>query len=631
MSAPGPDVTPVDEKETGPVRRWLGHLVARARQAPQALADETRDALDEFATAPRAAASPSTSAGTKALEEAWSRSRPGTYAIVFFSLFINVLRLAVPLYIFQLLDRVLTSRSVETLIMLTIIALAAVVAGAVAESIRRRLLTGWGVWIEGHFGRRVLLLGLRQGGGLRPSQMLKDLESLRQFLASGTVPAWLDVMFVPVFLVIIFLISPVIAGIVVLALAIMLTLGTMNERLTRSSRSAATRAGQDSSEWLVSVERDAKAVGSHDISTNLANRWQRSAETRLQENMATRMVGLLTSDGMKLVEGCLRIFCYGVGVVLVLLGNLSVGGVIAAALLARLVSGAFRRAMSSWRNLVSARAAYARVKRYLAADEPAPSVTQAKGHALTLQVDDISHRYDEQPGSLFRHVSLVLKPGELLCIVGPSGSGKSTLARILSGKMAPRSGMVRYGGVDIMRLPPEEMARQLNYLPQDAHIFPGTIRENIAGVAPVSDDDIIAAASMAGIHDKIVRLPMGYETEIGDGAAALSAGERQRVALARAFLGQPSLIVLDEPEAHLDGGAIQLLNEALAACKARGAMVVVTSHSAEVASIADKAVVIKNSRGAVYGSREELREWRRQTLRSNPRIVAGTSSNEQGS
>lgn len=604
----GTAAKPAVERRPGLLRRWLGGVT------------------EELASAPRASASPSTSPGTKALEKAWSRSRPGLAAIGAFSIFINVLRLTVPLYIFQLLDRVLSSRSIVTLIMLTVIALAAIATGAIAESIRRRLLTGWGVWVEGHFGRRVLLLGLRQDGGPRPSQMLKDLESVRQFLASGTPTAWIDVLFVPIFLLIIFLISPVIAAIVALALAIMLTLGTLNERLTRTSRRAASQASQDSGEWLMSVEREAKAIGSHDISTNLANRWQRSAETRLQENMSTRMVGLLTGDGMRLVEGCMRIFCYGVGVLLVLLGSLSVGGVVSAAMLARVTSGGFRRAMASWRNLVQARSAYDRMKRHLASDEPAASVTQARGNALTLQIDDISHRYDEQSGSLFRHVSLVLQPGELLCIVGPSGSGKSTLARILSGKMAPRSGMVRLGGVDILRLSPQDLSRQLNYLPQDAHVFPGTIRENIAGVAAVTDNDIIAAASLAGIHDAIVRLPLGYETEIGEGAgAALSAGERQRVALARAFLGQPALIVLDEPEAHLDAAAIQLLNDALAACKTWGAMVIVTSHSADVASIADKAVVLKNAKATVYQNRDE---WRRQSRRTNPRVVGGTSSGE---
>jgi ABC-type protease/lipase transport system fused ATPase/permease subunit len=340
----------------------------------------------------------------------------------------------------------------------------------------------------------------------------------------------------------------------------------------------------------------------------------------------------MTGDGMRLVESCLRILCYGTGVLLVLGGGLTLGGVVTSALLARLTSGAFRRAMSSWRTMVTARAAYARVERYLAQDEPAAHVTHARGRSLTLQVDDISHRYDEQPGSLFRHISLVLEPGELLCIVGPSGSGKSTLARILGGRMAPRSGMVRLGGVDIMRLPPKDMSGLLNYLPQDANIFPGTIRDNIAGGSKVADDDVIEAATLAGIHDAIIRLPQGYETEIGDGAGALSSGERQRVALARAFLGNPAIIILDEPEAHLDTRAIQLLNETIAACKARGAMLIITSHSAEVASMADKAIVLKNAKGTVYTSRDDLWEWRRQTRRSNPRIVAGKSTtNEQGS
>ncbi len=563
------------------------------------------------------------------LRSAWRQSYAGLAAILIFTLLINVLKLALPLYIFQLLDRVVSSRSVETLIMLTLIVVVAVTAGAAAEFVRRWLLIRWGYWIERQFGRRLLLKGLRNGQDVRkrPSDFLRDLSALRQFVAGRAAIAWLDVIYVPAFVLVIFLISPLISLVVVVAMTIILVLGVLNETLSRGSRSKATRATRDRADWLSAAERDPEVMGSSSVAGNLAKHWEQSSSKRLDQNLSTRWISLATGDSMRLVETCQRIACYGLGIWLVLAGNLTIGGVIAAAILGRIASGTFRRAMSSWRDVASGYSAYGRVRNGLGDEEARLQVTSNRAERLSLHLDDIGHRFSEQSNSLFRHISMSLEPGQMLTIIGPSGSGKSTMARILAGRIPPRTGMVRLGDADITRFPPNELASRLGYLSQHTQLFRGTVRENIAGLNDkITDDEVIAAADLVGIHETITSLPEGYETEIGDRSNVFSAGQCKQIALAGVICTHPDLLILDDPESFLDEPARIALRQALSACKSKGMIVIATSQSMRLGRISDRAIVFNgNGRTTICGSREEVRELRRASKRTGPRIV---SSNE---
>ena len=543
------------------------------------------------------------------LRAAWRQSLPGLLVVVLLSFFISVMQLAIPVFIFQLFDRVIASRSVETLLMLAAITVLAVIAAAVAEIVRRWMLMRWGGWIERRFGRRLLLVSLQNATQRRPGASLRDLGTLRQFVSGSAATAWLDVIWTPAFLLVVYLIHPLIALILATGILVMAALGTLSELLTRSARNAATRATEDRGDWLATAERRAETIGSLKLGENLADRWDRSCAERIAENLSTRWYGLASAETMRLIENFIRIGSYGVGLWLVLKGELSVGGAIAASLLARVVSSMVRHAMASWQKLASARSAYLRISTQLADGSVALPLVLDWVALLPLTIEDLGHRYAGQENSVFRNLSLSLQPGEVLTVIGPSGSGKSTFSRILVGYLKPRSGVVRLGDAEITHYAPEAVSRYLGYLQQEVQLFRGTIGENIAGLGPEDFELVVEAAKLAGIHEVLTRLPLGYETRIEDESDTLSVGARKRIGLARALYNRPRLIVLDEPASNLDEAFCETLKQAIIACSGRGAIVVVTSHSDTFVDIANKAVLLDHSgRTRVYETPTEVRQ-----------------------
>jgi PrtD family type I secretion system ABC transporter len=533
----------------------------------------------------------------------------GLAVVVLLSFFINLMKLAVPIYIFQLLDRVIASRSVETLVMLTIIIVCAVLAGGLAEIVRRWMLMRWGAWIGRQFGRQLLLASLEGRSRRRPSAALRDLRNLQQFVSGSAAPAWLDVVWAPVFLLIVYLIHPLIALITVVGLLIMGALGAISEHMTRATRSAATKATEDRSDWLATAERRSETIGTLRIVRHLADRWHRSSSAGIAENLSTRLLAMASAEVMRFIENVTRIGTYGVGVWLVLAGELTVGGVIAGALLARMAAGSVRQAMKNWQKLASARSAYRRIKVQLSEDPATPTVSLDPQSPLPLHFEDVSHRYPDRENSVFRNITLSLLPGEVLYVIGPPGSGKSTFSRIAVGYLQPRSGVVRLGDADITRHAPEQLCRYVGYLEQEVQLFRGTIGENIAGLDRGDPRMIKAAAELANIHDFIRRLPRDYDTPIEDETDALCVSERRRIGLARALYGRPSLIVLDEPDTGPDAATLASLKQAICACRDWGGTVVVTSQSEALAEISDKVLLLgEEARVRILGSREEVQE-----------------------
>jgi ABC-type protease/lipase transport system fused ATPase/permease subunit len=312
---------------------------------------------------------------------------------------------------------------------------------------------------------------------------------------------------------------------------------------------------------------------------------------------------------MRLVENVTRIASYGVGVWLVLKGELSLGGVIAASLLARMASNMARHAMASWQKLASARSAYLRISAQLADGSAPPPPVLDRLAMPTLTIEDLGHRYAHQENSVFRSLDLSLRPGEVLNVIGPSGSGKSTFSRILVGYLKPRSGVVRLGDADITRYAQEDLSRYIGYLQQDVQLFRGTVGENIAKLGHADFEQAVEAARLANIHEVITRLPLGYETRIEDESDIFSVGERKRIGLARALYDRPRLIVLDELAANLDEAFCNAIKRAITACTGWGAIVVVTSHSDTFADVANKIVLLDHSgRTRIYETPSEVRE-----------------------
>ncbi|MCB1522392.1 MAG: ATP-binding cassette domain-containing protein [Hyphomicrobiaceae bacterium] len=555
----------------------------------------------------RAPATESVSWGRDGLREAWAQSRPGLVTVGMLTVLVNLLRIALPLFVFQVLDRVMASRSIDTLAVLAVFTVFAVIVGALAEIVRRWMLVSWGDYIEAVFGRALFVSGLSSEIGSRnraatagPSRALADLAALRQFVSGGAVIAWLDVWFAPFFLLVVYLIHPALAGIVFTSMCIMLALGIVNERTTRDARSSAKSAKRASASFIEAAELQPEAVMSRPVAERLAGRWHEEAHARREGNLVVRLSGLAISDTMRLVETLQRIACYAIGAMLAISGSLTIGGVIAGAVLGRIASTPVRRAMSQWRTLSLARMSYHRLKERLSRLDRLRAPLYDRQAPLTLKLSNVTHRYGRRDRAVVKGLSLTAMPGELVAIHGPSGSGKSTLARLSAGLTSPTAGRICLGELDVAHLLRTPDGAPVGYLPQDVGLPEGTIQEIISGFADDRSKRVVEAAKGAGIHDIVMGLPGGYDTVISPQARPLAGGELKRLAIARAIYRRPSLIVLDEPEANLDRRTVRQLIATLDRLKATGSVIVVTSLSKTFLGVADH--IVELGRGSRMSS-----------------------------
>ena len=517
-------------------------------------------------------------------------------AVAIFTAFINILKFATPLFLLQVLDRVPESRSVGTLVMLTIAALIAVVTAVVLDAIRGQMLVRWAAWIGAQFGPRLVREGLaasRLDDSPSIQNGLGDLAKVQTFVAryAGT---WLDVFWAPLFIVGVYLVHPLLGGIAAAAVLLLLLLGWMQEATTRSARVAAREASGEAGELMSSAERHLEAVGAHAMTGNLAERWWRSAAVRLDERERSERRAAVFRAMIRGLGECARIGMIAVGIWLYIQDSLTLGGVFAARVMMGFGYRLLERTVRNWRSYRDAVQAYRRIRDGLAGEQAAASVDDGTSGAPLL-LERVSYRYPGQREHILRSLSLSLEPGQMVLVIGAAGTGKTTLCRLLVGLLSARYGQVRLGDVEIARLPPESRARLLGYLPQHPHLLPGTVRENIARMGSGHFGEVLAAAKLAAIHEIVTRLPSGYDTEIGEGAVGLSGSERRRIELARAIYGRPRLLVLDEPAAFLDRAARRALEAAVADLKRTGTTVVVTTQSSQATRwnrLADKVLTL---------------------------------------
>jgi ATP-binding cassette subfamily C protein len=531
-----------------------------------------------------------------AVTAAWRASRGGLAAVIVFTAVINLLKFATPLYLLQVLDRIPVSRSIETLVVLTIMALVAVATGLALDVVRRRMLTRWGSWIEGRFGPRLVAQELASPGA-RPSadinRALGDLGRVRSFVAQS-LASWLDVVWAPVFLLGTWLIHPLLGTVALVAVGLLIVLSVLQEWATREGRRVSNDASREAGSLVLDAERNRESVGALSMSSVLTERWQRSARGRLAERERVEARQNLFRTLIRGLGEALRIGMIAFGLWLAVTGGLSFGGIFAARVMAGFGYNLAERAARNWRSLREARVAYLSLKQRLAEEEAAPPSVLPGTERAPLVLDKVSFRHQGQRDDVVKRLSLSLDPGQGLLITGTAGTGKTTLSRLIVGLIEPRYGQVRLGDVEIARLPPDLRSTLVGYLPQHTEIFSGTVRENIARMGDAPFEQVVAAAELAGIHERIVGLPQGYDTPIGPDASALSGSERKRIALARAFMGKPRLIVLDEPMANLDDTARRALGAALKQLKADNCTIVATQavHSTPLTRMADKFLIL---------------------------------------
>jgi len=538
-----------------------------------------------------------------------SRFRPLFVYAGLFSLVINLLLLVPPLYMLQVFDRVLASRSGETLFVLTVAAVAALGVMALLDVLRARLLAVAGAALDRGLGPRVLdglIAQTARLSGAAHLNGLRDVNTLRGFLGGTGLMTLFDAPWLPFFLLVIFLFHPLLGAIALAGALLMLLLAWLNERFTREPLERAQAEARRAARFIDANVRNAEVVSALGMLPAVTRRWGVLNDAALVEQARAARAGSFFSGSTKFARQFIQLAMLAGGAYLVVAQDVTAGVMIAATILLGRALAPVETLVAGWRNLVDARIAWRRLDQLLKDSPPAEPGTELPAPQGRLEVERAVFGLGDKP--ILRGVSFKLEPGEALGLIGPSASGKSTLARLVVGVWKARAGVVRLDGADVATWPRDRLGPHIGYLPQDVELFGGTVAENIARLGEPADAEVIRAAQRAHVHEMILRLPKGYDTEIGEGGQALSPGQRQRIALARALYGNPRLVVLDEPNADLDSEGEEALLGALHGLKADGVTLVIIAHRPSMLRGVDKMLVLRDGLVDRFGPRSEIME-----------------------
>jgi PrtD family type I secretion system ABC transporter len=528
------------------------------------------------------------------------------------SALVNMLTLAGSLYMLQVYDRVLPSRSVPTLVGLTVLVLVFYVAFGFFDLMRMQLLGRIGARVDRLVRERIfrifLDLPLRLGAGAEPNhQALRDLDQVRNFLSSLGPASFFDLPWMPVFLFTVYLMHPLI-GMLATAGAILVTALTLiTERMSQAPTAAAGRAGLERHAFAESSRRNAEAVKVMGIRQRVADRWAESNQRLLAAQQKAATIAGTIGTASRAFRMFLQSAVLGLGAYLVIRQEATAGIIIVSAIIVSRALAPVETAIANWKGFIAARQSYRRLGKLLAAFPAAAKSVNLPLPKSSLEVDGVCVAPPGEQRIVVQGVSFTLKPGAGLGIIGPSASGKTSLVRALVGAWPTARGSVRLDGATPDQWDSDDLGRAIGYLPQDFELFGGTVAENIARFDPdCSSEKVIAAAQSAGIHDLIVHLPQGYDTLVGEGGSALSGGQRQRIGLARALYGDPFLVVLDEPNSNLDADGESALTGAILGARRRGAIVIVVAHRPSAIGALESILVLQEGRQVTVGPKEEV-------------------------
>lgn len=543
------------------------------------------------------------------LRLALERSRGPLIAAMVFSFFINVLLLVSPLYMMQVYDRVLSSRSESTLWFLTLITVGLLLMMGLLEIVRSRVLVRVGAHFDHLLSARLFAAvferQLRMPRAHR-AQPLNDLGTIRQFMTGAGLFVFFDIPWVPVFLIFLYLVHPLLGHITVVGGIIMLTLAIFSEVMTRRKLEQASVDQIAGTYFAETSLRNAEALEAMGMLQAIRGRWlKRHGRVMSLQAQASDRAGMLTGVS-KFMRNVLQTALLGGGAYLAVKGEISAGMMIAASIIGGKALAPIDMAVGSWGGVVSARLAYRRLEDLFRTIPP-----RVSGMDLPPPTGQISLEgaFAVPPGAQIptvRGVSFDIEAGETVGIIGPSAAGKSTIARLMVGVWPAVSGKVRMDGADISTIPRERIGPYIGYLPQDIELFDGTIAENISRFGEVDPVKVVDAARRAGIHDMILRFPAGYDTPIGEAGGQLSGGQKQRMGLARALYGDPVLFIFDEPNSNLDDEGEATLIDAIRQLKAAQKTVIIIAHKPSVLVNVDKIMVVRDGQVTLFGPRAEV-------------------------
>jgi PrtD family type I secretion system ABC transporter len=527
-----------------------------------------------------------------------------------FSLGINLLYLAGPLYMLQVYDRVISSASQITLLMLTIALLMAFVALAGLDAVRARVLTRASIRLDQKIAARVMtaIIGRSAALGGARSQLLRDFDTFRQFITGMGIHALFDLPWAPIYIAVIFILHPALGAFALGCSILLILMALLNEWVVKLPLTESSEAASRNYSFTEMSLRNTEVVRAMGMTEGLLKRWGRDRNRMLERQVAASDRAATMQSLIRFLRLAMQSMILGLGAYLVIERLATIGAMFAASILLGRALQPVEQMVGSWRNLVSARGAFLRVRELLAANlPPATGVSLPRPYGR-LSVEGLS--FVPSPGAkpILRGVTFAIEPGEVLGVIGPSGAGKSTLARHLVGVLAPSAGAVRLDGSDVSVWTKTSLGQHLGYLPQDIELFADTVASNISRFQEGEEEETeaILAAQMAGVHEMILRLPNGYDTEVGEGGAVLSGGYRQRVGLARAVYGRPSFVVLDEPSSNLDSDGDAALTDCIMQLKKRGTTVVIISHRPSTIGVVDKILVLRDGVAEMFGPRAEV-------------------------
>lgn len=520
-----------------------------------------------------------------------------------------LLVLTIPLYLTQVYSRVLTSGSVETLVLITVIAVAALLFLAIFDAVRSavlaRLASRFDVALAGH----ILAAAIQQAGisGRSDVQGLRDLATVKGFIASPQTATLFDAPFLPLFLLLLFLLHPLL-GLVTLAGALLLAgLAWQTARATRSPVEEAGREAIAAMRQAQAFTDQADTVQSLGLLDAALRQWGKPYAAAIAAGQRAGAVANRLGAASKFVRLLLQIALLGVGAGLVLAGQLSAGAIFAASIIGSRALAPVEAIVALLRNWAQVREAYQRVETLLAGApeyQPRMALPAPRGR---VGAEALVYQPAGAQRAILRGISFEIEPGECIGIVGPSGAGKSTLARLIVGALRPTQGRLRIDGADSLDWSREQLGRYLGYMPQSPEFFPASLADNIARLPEIRDDAaVVAAATAAGAHEMILAIPDGYNRAIGRSALELSGGQKQRIALARALYGAPAIIVLDEPNAHLDVDGEAALKAAIRGAKEDGRTVIIVAQRPSAIELADRIMVLRDGRVDAFGPRDTI-------------------------
>lgn len=555
------------------------------------------------------------------VKTAWGSLRKGFVAVAFFSLFLNLLMLAGPLYMLQVYDRVLTSQNVDTLIALSLLLAGVFVVVACLDLTRMRILGRLAARFELSVGAPVLGAAMRrrvQGESEAGENLVEDVNGFREFISGTTLTAFFDAPWIPVYLLTLFVLHPYL-GLLGLVGALTLTvMALINNARVRPPMQLASQARGRSDALFSTSDKHAELVHALGMEADLRRRWASlQADAHQHKTRAADQVASF-SVMSKTVRMGLQSAILGLGAALAITGETTAGVMIAATIILARALAPIDQLIGQWRTFLAARGSYSKLKKLTEEFGEAPPNLHLPRAFKSLDVRIAQAGPPRAINASLRGIDFSLTPGDVLAVIGHSGSGKTTLGKMLAGIWHPQRGEVLLDGTPMSKWNQEDLGKQIGYLPQDVELFDGTIRENIGRFSiSIDDTEVLRAAREAGVHEMISSLPDGYDTRIGR-SFFLSGGQRQRLALARALYGDPFVLILDEPNSDLDAEGEQALSDAIIAAQARGAITIVMTHRPATLQVANKVMVLRKGSQTQFGDKDDVLKVNRRNVLNNP-------------